>query len=286
MKKILLMGANGLIGKELLRSLTAAGYEIGIVSREKTALLFWDYKSDLPEFFCSYDLVINCARSNDFRHNVAVAAKLRDSLPETTRFICMSSNAIFAEPRNKFFRKIFKGDAYIREKKKIETIFKNRNNTIIFRPSIVLGNVSVWDDQISNLRNARNLFVNSSVKNAKIKVIGISELADAITTQISAPQCKIEKEIFQKIVSFDELTGIAETGKTADNNDFFGNGILNFVAGMTMSYIVPDWFLFQLQSSAKKRVLKKSNQKENHTKEDKTVSGMLRLYLGGHHTEG
>ncbi len=66
MQTILITGASGLVGRELTRSLSAAGYRILALHRNSQTVPFWDFKRKLIELgeYQKIDAVINLAGEN------------------------------------------------------------------------------------------------------------------------------------------------------------------------------------------------------------------------------
>ena len=284
--KIIILGPNSGIGKVILAKLKKIfnNFKFIIVVRKEPLNadeIFWDYRSDLPECFRAAFLVINCARSDDYNHNIRFNKILNSQLSQETNFINFSSNCVFAKPSNYLSKLIFKGDAYIREKLLIEKISRNRLKNFILRPTIVTGESS-WKEFKINIENARYVSAPKFNRSSKLKVITTEEVADFIVELIQSDFKKIiPKEMFtKKINTMDFIAN--EIHETKSRNIYFDNIIKNLITVFLTSIFLPNNIVFSLQ----KRIIKKSNpntQNLSHNKEFK-IQGMTRLYLFGGHT--
>ena len=108
-KKIIILGATGLIGSNFVRFFKNQGHEVLALSR----LEFSDSVKGLDTFI-AYDLIINCIgssnvgfsylnSSNDFESNVGVLRKVLELLREHKlnhiKFINLSSAAVYGNPK-------------------------------------------------------------------------------------------------------------------------------------------------------------------------------------------
>lgn len=284
--KIIILGSNGGIGKIILAKLKKNFNNFTFIKVVRNKPLnedeiFWDYCSSLPECFQNAFLVINCARSHDYKHNIRFNKILNSQLSQETNIINFSSNCIFAKPSNSISKLIFKGDAYIREKLLIEKISRNRDKNFILRPTIVTGESS-WQEFKINTESAKYVSVPKFNSSSTLKVITTEEVADFVIQLIQSDFKKIiPKEIFAKKIN--TVNFIAnEIHQTKSRNIYFDNIIKNLFVVFLTSIFLPDNLVFRIQ----KNIINKSNSNTNNLTYNKEfkIQGMTRLYLFGEHT--
>ncbi len=282
--KIIILGASGGIGKIIFQKLNKFKhrFEIKRVVRHKSSdedEIFWDYQNKLPKEFSESFLVVNCARSDDFNYNINFNKLLVAELKKETNLINFSSNCIFAKPKNPFVRMIFTGDAYIREKFKVEEVTKKRSNTFIFRPTIVTGEKG-WSEFLKTCSNAKAVHVPDKNANSVIKTISSDEVGEIILDFIlNRFTNDIPVELYTKKIKTTSFID-KETINIGNSRTFFNNIFKNFLTIILTSIFIPDWLAFKLQLIAVRKL--KSDLKIY----PKTllIEGMTRLYLFGNHT--
>ena len=282
--KIIILGASGGIGKIIFNKLNKFNdkFEIKRVVRHRSSdenEIFWDYQSKLPKEFNETFLVVNCARSDDFNHNINFNKLLVAGLKKETNLINFSSNCIFAKPKNFFTRVIFRGDAYMREKLKVEEVTKKRSNTFIFRPTIVIGEKG-WSEFLQTCSNAKEVHVPDKNSNSVIKIISSNEVGEIILDFIlSRLTNDIPDELYTRKIKTTAFID-KETVNIGNSRTFFNNIFKNYLTILLTSIFIPDWLAFKLQLIA---VRKFKNDIKIYPK-ILYIEGMTRLYLFGNHT--
>lgn len=104
-----------------------------------------------------------------FFFNVAFNRNLLRSLPCKVKLINISSNAVFAQPNGLLSRILFKGDAYIREKKLIEKYSSHHANTSILRPTVVIDEGG-WKSFFSSCSLANQVIAPAGGEGCRIKI--------------------------------------------------------------------------------------------------------------------
>ena len=280
---IVILGANGALGLSVTEYLEREDdINLILVSRnisDDKGKLFWDYDSIPPEQIIRADFIINCARSQDYWTNLKFNKTIVDTISAQTKYINISSNAIFARPNGYFSNLFFKGDAYIREKKAIEEISLKRKNTYILRPSVVLDEGN-WRTFFESCKTSEYLYGPKSSNNSKIKVTCRAEVSQSILDIIRGNQ-NITEEIYHSIVTVNELTEDKLISKSSDRN-YYQSFTKNIFLSLLNSFLLPDRLVYFLQ----RLVLKNQSSIEDKAIQDAMIiEGMTRLYLFGKHTK-
>jgi len=276
------MGGNGALGKELVQKLNlCAEVNLFLVTRSKVEknnnLIFWDYSSTPPAELFSADYIVNCARSKNFKENIRFNKLLPSFLPECVKLINLSRNAIFAKTVSKLERVIFRGDAYIREKKIIEKIFQDKKNVFLLRPTIVLDE-GLWQNFFEECKNAKNVFIPKLQKESNVKVVFREQVVKLILDLILKEKSEIPTEIYSKQEKSINLLDNS-IFMTQESNTYFSNRFKNFATIFLTSVFMPNFLVFLLQA----RLIKKNEISVTFSLE-KRIEGMTRLYLFGIHT--
>ena len=284
MLNVVILGSNGALGRSVVERLKKnSKISLTLVIRDKALItektIFWDYRSCIPEQLKKADVVVNCARSDDFAFNVAFNRNLVRSLPCSVKLINISSNAVFAQPNGLFSRILFKGDAYIREKKLIEKYSSNRSNTSILRPTVVIDEGG-WKTFFSLCRFADQVVAPAGGQESRIKITRREHVARTIENCIFGNQ-NVPSELFESIEAINAVTGCEIVyGKNSFN--YFDSAIKNFLLIFLSSWFIPDRLAFMLQNA----ILSRSTQANSNVKFSKLIiDGMTRLYLFGGHTK-
>lgn len=282
--KVIILGATGGIGKIISEKLNSEkfGFKIFKVVRYKPKAnneIFWDYQSSLPKEFDTAFLVINCARSYDFVHNIKFNKILLKQLKKNTYLINFSSNCIYAKPDNFLSRTIFRGDAYIREKLAIEKLSQKRKSTFILRPTIVTGESS-WKDFLVSCDKVNTIFTPNKNKTSIIKIISSDEVGEFVKDLIlSNFNIEVPKEIYTNKIDTNDF--IFNKNKASRNsNIFFDSNLKNIFTIILTSIFIPNWLAFRLQLF----VMSRSKTSNYLDSEILKIEGMTRLYLFGGHT--
>lgn len=284
MLKIVVLGATGALGSAVVERLSSEeNVQLVKVSRatceDSPDTILWNYKSPLPDKIRDADVVINCARSDWYNDNISFNRILCRDLPLSCKFLNVSSNCVFAKPRSYVMRLLFKGDAYIREKKAIERLTAARGNSLIFRPTIVVDEGG-WAQFLKTVRNSETVTSPFDSNQSVVKVITRAGVADNILSSL-LDNIKIESEIFDTEMSVRELLGkkVVILGR---KNTYFDSLLKNFLLSLLCSRFVPDAVVFRAQ----KIILERNSGHASSTDciPKYNVEGMTRLYLFGKHT--
>ena len=284
MKKILILGQNGALGKaikDILNDNPNVKLLFAVRNKEHSSknFIYWNFRDKIPSQFKDVDVVINCARSDDFNFNVNFNKILISSLPKSIKIILFSSNAIYAKPNGLFIKWLFKGDAYIREKKIIEKFSFKFKNVLILRPTIVRDEGS-WNSFVNSCNNASDVVGPLEGNSSRIKLTNRKAVAELVEKSIFN-NLDLPDEIFNSIESVDDFIGrkISYIGK---KTNFFQNYSKNFLLTLLSSRIFNDTSVFFLQ-----KTLLGKNKKINQSNSNKTlmIEGMTKLYLFGGHTK-
>ena len=284
MRNVVILGGNGALGSSVVERLKKnSSISLTIVVRDKALFtektIFWDYRSCIPEQLKKADVVINCARSDDFAFNVAFNRNLLRSLPCRVKLINISSNAVFAQPNGLFSRILFKGDAYIREKKLIEKYSSNRSNTSILRPTVVIDEGG-WKTFFSLCRFADQVVAPAGGQESRIKITRREHVARTIENCIFGNQ-NVPSELFESIEAVNAVTG-CEMVYSKSSLNYFDSAIKNVLLIFLSSWVLPDRLAFMLQNA----ILSRSAQANSNVKfSTLRIDGMTRLYLFGGHTK-
>jgi len=275
------MGSNGALGEELVAKLSLCmEVDLFFVTRSKEEKnnnsIFWDYSSVPPKDLFSAEYIVNCARSKNFKENIMFNKLLHKYLPDSVKLINLSSNAIFARPVSKFESLIFRGDAYIREKKTIENIFQRKKNVFLLRPTVVLDEGS-WRFFFEECKNAKGVFFPKMQKEYYVKIVLRRQVVSLIVDLILKKDSKIPIEIFSKKENISNLFG-NNVIITQDSNTYYKDRFKNYATILLTSVFMPDFLAFSLQH----KFLEK-NKKIRTSKSRKNIEGMTRLYLFGGH---
>jgi dTDP-4-dehydrorhamnose reductase len=285
MRRICLLGPNSGIGKVILRYISElTDTKIIKVVRNITNNeneIFWDYQSSLPVSIVNADIVINCARSQDFSYNVKFNKILYKKLSRSTKFINFSSNCIYAKPNYRLSNLLFKGDAYIREKKAIEKMNTSPNHYLI-RPTIVTGE-SNWNIFLSNVKDAKHVILPNNCKKSILKITTTECVAMAVFDLINNnfPN-QTESELYTQKITINEFL-LNKVIFSNSNAIYFENYLKNLLLHILTSRFMPTFLVFRLQTLLIKGNTR--NQSNNKCKNlEQTIEGMTRLYLCGKHT--
>jgi len=284
MLNVVILGSNGALGRSVVERLRKnSSLSLTLVIRDKALItektIFWDYRSCIPEQLKKADVVVNCARSDDFAFNVVFNRNLLRSIPCTVKLINISSNAVFAQPNGLLSRIFFKGDAYIREKKLIEKYSSNRSNTSILRPTVVIDEGG-WKSFFSSCRLANQVIAPARGEGSRIKITTREHVAITIENCIFGNQ-NLPSELFESIEAVNAVIG-REMVYSKNSLNYFDSAIKNVLLIFLSSWILPDRLAFMLQNV----ILRRSAQANSNVKlSTLRIDGMTRLYLFGGHTK-
>lgn len=284
MINVVILGGNGALGRSVTELLDR-NFKISLsfVVRDQASsaenMVFWDYRSSVPEQLKRADVVLNCARSKDFSFNVLFNRILIRSLPPSVKLINISSNAVFAKPNGLLLRSIFKGDAYIREKLSIEEYSSKRNNMVTLRPTVVTDEGG-WRSFFLSCKSADRVIAPAGGERSRIKVTTRGYIAQTIENCIFS-NSDVPLELFESIEPLDDVIGCQIVfGK--NNFNFFDSAIKNFLLTILSSWLVPDRVVFILQKAMLSGV---ESADSNANSSQVVIEGMTRLYLFGDHTK-
>jgi len=281
---VIVLGGNGALGRSVMGLLGAnSKINLFVVVRDKMLctdrMIFWDYNSILPEQLREADVVVNCARSKNFCANVSFNKILIRSLPSSVKLINISSNAVFAKPNGLLSRWLFKGDAYIREKKLIERESLNRDNTLILRPTVVTDEGG-WRSFFISCKSAGRIIGPVGGENSRVKVTKREHIAKTIENCILSNQ-DVPKELFESLAPVSTVIG-REIVFRENSYNFFNSFIKNVLLIILSSWLVPDRVTFFIQNAILNRT-ESSNLDSGES--ELVIEGMTRLYLFGDHTK-
>lgn len=284
MVKVALLGAKGALGKAVSDRLSGNDtLNVCLVVREKAAVskdkVYWDYKSELPGRLSDADVVINCARSDNFLDNIVFNKLLLDQLSSKARLILLSSNAIFARPHGRITQLLFKGDAYIREKKCIERLAKRRPHTVLLRPTVVIDEGN-WLDFFSACHAANRVIAPCGGEMSRIKVTTRSIVAKLIE-KIVCETPEIPLEIIDKVIPVKDVVR-SQISFSASGHDYFNSYLKDGLVTLLNSRVLPDRLVFKLQYAL---LNKKRPPRNRDLNSELSIEGMTRLYLFGAHTK-
>ena len=284
MLNVIILGSNGALGRSVVERLKKnSKINLILVIRDEALVtektIFWDYHSCIPEQFKKADVVVNCARSDDFAFNAAFNRKLLSSLPCKVKLINISSNAVFAQPNGLLSRILFKGDAYIREKKLIEKYSSHRANTLILRPTVVIDEGG-WKSFFSSCRMADQVIAPAGGEESRIKITRREHVAITIESCIFGNQ-NLSSELFESIEDVNTVIG-CEIQYSKSSYNYFDSALKNVLMIFFSSWVLPDRLAFILQNA----ILSRSAQANPDVKFSKLrIDAMTRLYLFGRHTK-
>ncbi len=284
MVNVIVLGGNGALGRSVMGVLSDnSKINLFVVVRDKMLctdrMIFWDYNSPLPEQLRETDVVVNCARSKNFFANVAFNKILIRSLPPSVKLINISSNAVFAKPSGLLSRWLFKGDAYIREKKLIERESLNRDNTLILRPTVVTDEGG-WRSFFISCKSAGRIIGPVGGENSRVKVTRRDYIAKTIENCILSNQ-DVPKELFESLAPVSTVIG-REIVFRENSYNFFNSFIKNVLLIILSSWLVPDRVTFFIQNAILNRT---ESSNLNSGESELVIEGMTRLYLFGDHTK-
>ena len=284
MVNVVILGGNGALGCSVAELLEKnPKITLTFVVRDETPsakdMVFWDYRSSIPEQLKRADVVVNCARSKDFAFNVAFNRTLVRSVPASTKLINISSNAVFAKPNGPLQRWLFRGDAYIREKKRIEKYSLDRDNMVILRPTVVTDEGG-WKSFFMSCKSAGRAIAPAGGERSRIKVTRRAHIAKTVENCIFNDD-NVPLELFESIDPVDIVIG-CQIVFGENNSNFFDSAIKNILLIIFNSWLVPDSVVFILQ---KAMLLRAGSADPNAKSSQVVIDGMTRLYLFGHHTK-
>ena len=285
MINVIILGGRGALGSCLTEILSEnSNLKMYHVVRNKKLvvkdnIIYWDYMSKIPIDFLKADVIVNCARSENFNFNLRFNKNLIDALPESIRLINISSNAVFAKPNGFFSNFIFRGDAYIREKKLIEKYSIIKRNVLILRPTIVTDEGG-WRSFFDLCKSSKKTIGPFHGEFSKVKITKRRYVARQIEACILGNK-KFSEEIYESI---DETKNVVGSNLEFNNNsnNYFENNFKNLLLVILSSWILPDKLVFYLQDimiKKSKNVIQLRKKYNNFV-----IEGMTRLYLFGRHT--
>ena len=284
MINVVILGRNGALGSSVAELLGRnSKIRLSFVVRDQADCaedkIFWDYRSSVPEQLKRADVVVICARSEDFSFNVSFNHILIRSLPSSVKLISTSSNAVFAKPNGSLLRWIFKGDAYIREKLSIEKYSSQRDNMVTLRPTIVIDE-GAWRSFFLSCKSADRVIAPSRGDRSRIKITTRAHIAQTVENCIFSNE-DLPPELFESIAPVDDVIG-CQVVFGDNNSNFFDSTIKNILVIILSSWLIPDRVVFILQKAMLSRAeLPASNANPNQL----VIEGMTRLYLFGDHTK-
>lgn len=282
MINVAVLGAGGALGCAVTSVLIEnPSVNVTCVVRDKRSSaeneIYWDYRSALPAQLKESDVVVNCARSKNFVENIAFNRILIRMLPVSVKLINISSNAVFAKPRGKFGW-LFKGDAYIREKKAIERESAGLKNASILRPTLVCDEGN-WKEFLMACESAARIVGPFGCEKSKVKISSRAHIARVIEACVIG-NADVPKELFESVVPVSKLLdkNPLYQGKSYNFFDSFSKNILCF---FLTSWLIPDSVAYSVQTAILKR---KDVPVPQVSESDLIIEGMTRLYLFGTHT--
>lgn len=285
MINVIILGGSGALGSCLAKILSEnSNLKLYHVVRNKKLvvkdnIIYWDYMSKIPIEFLKVDVIVNCARSENFNFNLRFNKNLIDALPKSIRLINISSNAVFAKPNGFFSNFIFRGDAYIREKKLIEKYSISKRNVLILRPTIVTDEGG-WRLFFDLCKSSKKTIGPIQGKFSKVKITKRYHVARQIEACILGNE-KFSEEIYESI---DEIKNVIGSNLEFNNNsnNYFENNFKNLLLVILSSWILPNKLVFYFQNIM---IKKSKNVIQSRRKYDNfVIEGMTRLYLFGSHT--
>lgn len=163
--RILIIGASGFIGRQLVRSLEVNGYKFDISSRKSAnkslGIVYFDFQSRKTfKNACQYDVVIMAAFDHKYSGNIRFIKYLKKQ-KFSGKIVYLST--ISALDWKKLSQDIFvyskSLEIYSWVKRKCEKlIIGSRMNYCIIRPSVVLGGGS-WDSIFSTINDSDKVFI-------------------------------------------------------------------------------------------------------------------------------
>lgn len=277
--KVCILGASGFIGRALFNTLSddLSLNVTGVSRSELYGYKVWDYKMPMPEFCADANIIINCARSGNFKSNITFNKELIDRLKSHQTYVFLSSNAINAKPRG-VAKCFFRGDAYIREKKTIENLLMGSSKRVfIIQPSNVLGEGGAWQKLLSKANAQQQIELPQHAKSSKIRTIEVNELAMQIHTYLTDLDVISGKEVYSKFKTLDEFFNETQILFTLANHQYFSNRLKNLALHIFNCYFIPDFLIYMLQK-------KKSPDEIPKETKFSSIEAMTRLYLTGRHT--
>lgn len=285
MRKIVILGATGALGSAVVDRLSSEAKVCPVkvsrsLNQDSNGTIIWDYKSPLPGEIRNADVVINCARSDRYIDNIRFNNILCRDLPLSCKFVNVSSNCVFAQPRSFWGRLLFKGDAYIREKKVIEKLTAERENSLLFRPTIV-SDEGGWSQFLNSVRSSGTVISPFDSNKSVVKVISRAGVAERIVSYVLGNDSRIESEIFDSEMTVSDFIA-REVIISGRKSTYFRSLLKNFLLSLLCSRFLPDSVVFKLQRFI---LAKKSNDISSMDYiSDFNIEGMTRLYLFGRHT--
>lgn len=284
MVSVVILGGNGVLGRSVAELLKKnAKITLTFVVRDEAVsakgLVFWDYRSCIPEQLKRADVIVNCARSKDFAFNVAFNKILIRSVLPSTKFINISSNAVFAKPNGALQGLIFRGDAYVREKKCIESFSSYRKNIVTIRPAVVTDE-GAWKSFFMSCKAASRVIAPAGGEMSRIKVARRAYIAKAVETCIFRDE-NVPLEVFESIDLVNSWIG-SQIIFGAKKSNFFDSTLKNILLSIASSWFIPDRIVFMLQKAV---VSGKRSRDKNGKLRQVVIEGMTRLYLFGSHTK-
>ena len=285
MFKVIVLGSSGALGSCLTEILSKnTNLKLYHVVRNKKLavrdnIIYWDYMTKIPIAFSKADVIVNCARSENFNFNLRFNRNLIDALPESIKLINISSNAVFAKPNGFFSNFIFKGDAYIREKKLIEKYSIGKRNVLILRPTIVTDEGG-WKLFFDLCKSSKKIIGPLNGEFSKVKITNRYYVARQIKACI-LENVEFHEEIYESTSDIKNIVG-SNIEFNKNRNNFFENNFKNLLLVILSSWILPDKLVFYFQDimiKKSKNAMQKNTQCNNFV-----IEGMTRLYLFGKHT--
>jgi|TARA_A100001015_G_scaffold149466_1_gene165748 hypothetical protein len=270
-KNIAILGSSGFLGSNLEIALINGGFNVlSISSKKDSQSIFWDYEGRPPKEALECDLIIDCARSLNPYKNLKKSKILSSNIPKEGKYLFISSSAVNKRSKNDIF---FKGDDYIREKKKITRIIKKKENCFAIFPDIILGEYGNWTTLISEIKTKKRVYLPFS-GNKLANTIEIKSLCNQIVNGIQT--LKIFGNGFSikhKPIPWKSLIN-RDICNLNSTNLYFDNVIKNSFIYLLNSHLIPDYINYSAML-----LLRKKQSSSVVKGEDFIPSGMTRFYM-------
>lgn len=283
LNRIVIIGS-GLIGKNLYNYLKGSGLSVKLISsrydHSDDDVVYWDYCGEIPSVIVNADLVINAGRSKDRLGNISFVKRLLDIPNRSFKLLQFSSIAVLSCPKG-WFRFLYRGDAYVREKIAIEKLVRNAPDAHYIRPGVINELGSSWYSYFNDKNNHMCVALLNS--DACIDITSCSVINSYLSMYISEGAiCEAGEKLNSKVPINNIFTISILKAKTSNN--FFDNSFKNFLFSIYVSKFIPDFLVFALDK-VKSKALNTSNESSNVDlpliEGVATVDGMARVYLNG-----
>jgi hypothetical protein len=280
---VAVLGSTGTLGSSVVRKLSEySEFNVISVVRDRASNegeCYWDYSLPVPDDVLNANVVVNCARSISFSENIRITKVLCDELPDSTLFLNISSNCVSASPRSLFSKLLYKGDAYVREKRVLEKITLNRPDAIVLRPTIV-PDEGGWRRFLQECTLATIINCPFDVQDSMVDISTRKFVGEEILRIILMEKPPSIVDIVEKTISVRDFIQGPFTVNSCSNT-FYDSFLKNVIASALCSILLPDCVAFKIQERLQRRI--KSDSRETPTSEI-FIDGMTRLYLFGGHT--